>query len=305
MTPCRVPPRRPAVAVVAAVAAVVVFGLAGSGCSDSDGADGAQATTTSTGSDGSGGCVATEPEALVPDVVRTVPHDPDVYTQGLLLDGGVLYESAGRYGESELRAVDPSTGEELHAVSLPDDVFGEGLAVGSNGELVQLTWQEGIAYRWDPVELERDDGRAEPLGEFSYEGEGWGLTALADGTLAMSDGSDTLSIRNLEDFDVVTTHRVTRADGPTDELNELEWDGTSLWANRYQSDEILRIDPDCWTVTGVVDMSTLHADATEAADDAGDPIDVTNGIAHVPRTDQFLVTGKWWPKMYEVRFVPA
>jgi glutamine cyclotransferase len=278
-----------------AAAAVLVAGCGGS----SDTAEEATSTTAD------GACAATTPDALVPEQIATVPHDPDVYTQGLLLDGGVLYESAGRYGESELRAVDPTTGAELHAVALPDDVFGEGLAIGSNGELVQLTWQEGVAYRWDPAELERSDGRTEPLGEFSYEGEGWGLTTLADGTLAMSDGSDTLTIRNPADFDLVTTQRVSRSGGPADELNELEWDGTSLWANRYQSDEILRIDPECWTVTGVVDMASLHQDASAAADASGDEIDVTNGIAHVPDTDRFLVTGKWWPLLYEVRFVPA
>lgn len=287
---------------LACLGAVVLVAGCSSGSGGSEAAGGSKDSSSATAA---GACAVSTPEALVPEQIATVPHDPDVYTQGLLLDDGVLYESGGRYGESELRAVDPSTGDALHSAPLPDDVFGEGLAVGSNGELVQLTWKEGVAYRWDPAELERSDGRTEPLGEFSYEGEGWGLTTLADGTLAMSDGSDTLTIRNPADFDVVTTQRVTRSGGPADELNELEWDGTSLWANRYQSDEILRIDPECWTVTGVVDTSSLHADATQVAEAAGDRIDVTNGIAHLPDTDEFLVTGKWWPTMYQVRFVPA
>lgn len=290
---------------VACLSAMILVAGCSGGSSGSDGSDGTDSSSDSSSTTAAGACAATTPEPLVPEQIATVPHDPDVYTQGLLLDEGVLYESAGRYGHSELRAVDPTTGDELHSAPLPDDVFGEGLAVGSNGELVQLTWKEEVAYRWDPAELERSDGRTEPLGEFSYEGEGWGLTTLADGTLAMSDGSDTLTIRNPADFDVVTTQRVTRSGGPSDELNELEWDGTSLWANRYQSDEILRIDPTCWTVTGVVDTSSLHEDATRVADAAGDRIDVTNGIAHVPGTDEFLVTGKWWPTMYQVRFVPA
>jgi len=278
--------------VLATVAAVVIATSCGN-ASDERTGDPASDTTAAPSD-----CAASEPEALRPEILRTVAHDPTAYTQGLVFAGDRLLESAGRYDESRLRSIDPDTGAELDSVDLPDEVFAEGLAVGADGEVVQLTWKEGIAYRWDA------DG-FEPLGEFSYDGEGWGLTTLDDGRFVMSDGSDELTVRDPQDFSVISGHRVVRADGPSDELNELEWDGASVWANRYQSDELLRIDPTCWTVTGVADLSAVRDAALEVADEGGTPIDVTNGVASVPGTNRFLVTGKWWPTMYEVTFVPV
>lgn len=255
--------------------------------------------TDSAGSSGEGradspstsDCRSIEPERLEVEVVRVVPHDPGAYTQGLLMSDGRLFESTGRRGESELRELDPVTGEVLRSVQLPADQFGEGLAMTDDGRLVQLTWQEQVAHVWDPDSFE-------PLGSFSYEGEGWGLTTLGDATLVQSDGSDELVRRAPSDFAEVSRVEVQRSDGPADLLNELEWDGAHLWANRYQSDELLRIDADCGVVTGVADLSALRSEATAEA--GGRPIDVTNGVAHLPGTDRYLVTGKWWPTMYEV-----
>lgn len=243
------------------------------------------------------GCApATAPEDLSVEVVATRPHDPSAYTQGFVVLDDRLVESTGRLGESTLRVHDLASDEELGRVELPDDVFGEGVAVTDDGRLVQLTWTSGIAYVWDPDALE-------PLGEFRYDGEGWGLTTLDDGTLLMSDGSDELTRRDPEDFGALDRQVIRREGGDADRLNELEWDGESLWANRYQTDELLRIDPECGVVTGVADLSALRVDAERRAREAGDEIDVVNGVAHLPDADRYLLTGKWWPTTYEVRIV--
>lgn len=239
-------------------------------------------------------CEPPTPERLEVEVLRTLPHDPGAYTQGLVVFDGRLFESTGRTGESTVREVDPDDGEVLRRVPLPPEQFGEGLTATEDGRLVQLTWRSGVAHEWDPDTLEL-------LGEFTYSGEGWGLTTLEDGTLAMTDGSDELTLRDPDDFAELDRRVVQRLGGPADRLNELEWDGEALWANRFTTDELLRIDPDCAVVTGVADLSALRRDATTAAEEAGTRIDVTNGIAHLPGTDRYLVTGKWWPTMYEVR----
>jgi glutaminyl-peptide cyclotransferase len=239
-------------------------------------------------------CEPTTPEELEVEVLRTLPHDPRAYTQGLLVLDGRLFESTGRTGESTVREVDPDTGEVIRQVPLAPDEFGEGLTVTDDGRLVQLTWVSGVAYEWDPDTLER-------LGEFDYSGEGWGLTTLEDGTLAMTDGSDELTVRDPDDFEELDRRVVQRVGGDADRLNELEWDGAALWANRFQTDELLRIDPECAVVTGVADLSALREAATLVAEEQGTRISVTNGIAHLPGTDRYLVTGKWWPTMYEVR----
>lgn len=281
--------RRWSLALAAMSAVVLVVGLLAVVLRDEDGGSGAVPTTASTDD-----CTPTPPTELSVEVVRTIPHDPDAYTQGLVVLDGRLFESTGREGASTVREVDPATGQVLDEAPLAPDEFGEGLTVTDDGRLVQLTWTEGIAYEWDPDSLER-------LGDFRYEGEGWGLSTLDDGTLVMTDGSDALTVRDPEDFSVLESRVVQRVGGDADQLNELEWDGEALWANRYQTDELLRIDPRCATVTGVADLAALREDAAATALGAGTPIDVTNGIAHLPGTDRYLVTGKWWPTMYEVR----
>lgn len=238
---------------------------------------------------------ATSPARLVPEVLGERPHDPTAFTEGLLIVDGVLYESTGLEGASSVRAVDPLTGSVLRRTDLDPSSFGEGLTNIDGDRLVQLTWKEGIAIVWDRMDLQR-------VGEHRYEGEGWGITTLDDGRLVMSDGSDTLTVRDPSDFSAIERWTVTRADGTVDRLNELEWDGERIWANRWQTDEIVRVDPRCHRVDAVVDASVLRRRAAAAATA---PIDVLNGIAHEPGTDRFLVTGKDWPVMFEVRFVPA
>lgn len=243
-------------------------------------------------------CPTGAPESLVPEVVRTLEHDPEAYTQGLVVHDGRLFESTGLEGRSSIRELDPASGRVLRSEPLDDEVFGEGLAVGDDGRLVQLTWKDGIAY-------ERDADTFDEVGRFEYEGQGWGLTALGDGRLVMSDGSDELVIRDPASFDALDSITVRRSGGDADRLNELEFDGTDVWANRYQTDEVLRIDLDCGLVTGVLDVGELTRAAEGAAKD-GDPTpEVSNGIAHLPGTDRYLLTGKRWPTMYEVVLRPA
>lgn len=239
------------------------------------------------------------PERLVPEVVRTVPHPTDAFTQGLLVRDGRIYESTGLEGRSSVRVLDLQTGVEQRRADLPPDLFGEGLAEGPGGTLVQLTWRNRTALVWDRATLEQ-------TGRHRYRGEGWGITTLPGGDFVMSNGSDRLTYRAPRTFDAVRTTTVRRRGGPADQLNELEFsrDGGRdvVWANRWQTDEILRVDLECGVVTGVVDASVLAADAASTAKGSGATPDVLNGIAAVPGTDRFLVTGKLWPSYYEVRF---
>lgn len=234
------------------------------------------------------------PERLVPEIIDERPHDPEAFTQGLLLLGGALYESTGLEGRSSVRELDPLTGEVVRRSELDPSSFGEGLTDLGAERLIQLTWKEGRALIWDRSNLRPD-------GEHRYEGEGWGITTLDDDSLVMSDGTDSLTIRDPQDFAPRERWRVTRVDGGADRLNELDWDGERIWANRWQTDEILRIDRRCRRVDGVVDASDL---TRRAARLATSPIDVLNGIAHVEGTDRFFVTGKLWPVLFEVRFTP-
>lgn len=222
------------------------------------------------------------------EVVGTRPHDREAFTQGLEVVGEVLYESTGLKGRSGVRATELATGAELAGAELSDDYFGEGIA-HTGAILWQLTWREGVAFARDPETLR-------VLREVRYEGEGWGLCARG-GTLVMSDGSDTLTFRDPDTFEVRTTLRLR--DRENANLNELDCapDGF-VYANDYPSSRVLRIDPDTGEVTGVADLGGLLTRAERA--DA----DVANGIAALPGTDRFLVTGKYWPTVFEVRFVP-
>jgi glutaminyl-peptide cyclotransferase len=227
-------------------------------------------------------------------VAQRHPHDPEAFTQGLLWHQGRLYESTGGYGTSSVRRVELASGRVEERVALPDSLFGEGLAlVGS--QLLQLTWREGRALRWDAVSLAQ-------IGEHGYAGEGWGL-AFDGSRLVQSDGSATLTWRDPTTFAAVGSVTVTDGGGPVPLINELEWIEGALWANVWQSDQLLRIDPVSGRVTGRLDLTTLRDDAVAVA--GGRPIDVLNGIAWRPETRTLLFTGKLWSLLFELELPDA
>jgi glutaminyl-peptide cyclotransferase len=235
-----------------------------------------------------------QPERLAVEVVRAFPHDREAYTQGLVLEGGRLYESTGLYGRSDLREVALRSGAVLRRRALPRQQFGEGLAL-VEGRLVQLTWQEGRAHVLD----------AKTFGlrrTYRYEGEGWGLCYDGD-RLIQSDGSARLIFRHPATFARVggVTVRVAAGTalpaGPVRWLNELECVGGSVYANVYQSELIVEIDAATGRVVAVVDASSLRPRLRD------ERAEVLNGIAYDPRRKTFLLTGKLWPRLFEVRFV--
>jgi len=230
------------------------------------------------------------PQRLMVKVISTRPHDTSAYTQGLVWHEGQLYESAGLYGESSLRQVDPATGEVRRRVDLPPQYFAEGLAwVGDR--LIQITWQEGVALVYRVSDFQK-------VGELRYTGEGWGL--CHDGArLVMSDGSDRLTFRDPETFAAVGEVRVRMVGAPVGQLNELECVDGAVYANIYQTEDIVRVDPATGEVTAVIDASGLLAAADYQAG-----AEVLNGIAWMPETKRFLITGKRWPLMFEVELVP-
>lgn len=233
---------------------------------------------------------AEAPRRYRPQTVEILPHDRMSFTQGLAWRQGVFYESAGLYGRSSVRIVDPATGEVIKERALDDQYFGEGLEVVGE-RVVQLTWREETAFVWQTETLA-------PLGTFSYSGEGWGLCAQAD-RFVMSDGSDVLTFRHLETFAPLGSVRVARNGEPVTRLNELECVSGLVYANIWLTDSIAVIDPAQGTVTALVDASGLAG----MLDDR-EGVDVLNGIAYRPDRDRFYLTGKLWPNLFEVELVP-
>jgi len=223
------------------------------------------------------------------EVVKVYPHDPDAFTQGLIYLDGFLYESTGLYGESSLRKVELETGEVIQQVALDQVYFGEGL---TNWEdtLIQLTWREGTGLIYDLVDFSL-------LGKFDIAGEGWGLTQ--DGEhLILSNGTSTLAFINPENFHITETITVTYAGEDVTRINELEYIRGQIFANIWQTDDLVRIDPETGEVLGWIDLNGIlpkeaHTDAT----------DVLNGIAYDPVDDRLFVTGKRWQYLYEIRLV--
>jgi glutamine cyclotransferase len=221
------------------------------------------------------------------EVVRVYPHDPSAFTQGLVFRDGELLESTGRY-PSTVRRVRLEDGVVLQQRELAGDYFGEGLtAVGDR--VLTLTWRDGKGFIWDPATLE-------PRGEFAYAGEGWGLTHDAT-RLILSDG--TAALRFLDPATLQETGRVpvTLQGRPISQINELEWIEGEVFANLWQTDYIVRIDPATGTITGIIDLTELMPDRSGL-----DPTDaVLNGIAWDPEGRRLFVTGKNWPKLFEIR----
>ena len=239
---------------------------------------------------GPAGCGRAERHQPAPfEVTDRFPHDPTAYTQGLLWADGVLFESTGLYGHSELRRVDLRSGRVLASRALAADRFGEGLALMKD-RLYQLTWESGVAYTYDA-------GTLVPRDSFEYAGEGWGLAT--DGTsLIMSDGSDSLRILSPATFRVQRVVHVRYQGAPLYKLNELEYVDGDVLANVYESNWVLRIDPVTGDVREVLDFAGLYPDRPASAG-------VMNGIALAPDGRQLLLTGKLWPFLFQVRLRAA
>lgn len=222
------------------------------------------------------------------DVVSRRPHDSGAFTQGLQFDDqGRLFESV-LYGDHDLREVEPETGQLRRSAQLPPAWRAEGLAF-VEGDLIQLTWKAGVAVRWDADTFDA-------LALYRYEGEGWGL--CYDGQrLVMSDGSDRLTFRDARSFEVLGSVPVTLDGEPLDDLNELECVDGAVWANVWKTDSIYRIDPGSGQVTGHLDLRGI----IEPHPAASEPEAVLNGIAYDAAADTFLVTGKYWPQVIEIR----
>jgi glutamine cyclotransferase len=240
---------------------------------------------------GPGGAPASgEPQRLRAEVLATVPHDTAAFTEGLEIADGTLYESTGLTNRSSIRALDPATGALRQQTALPADLFGEGMTVVGPA-IWQLTWRNGRA-------IERDRATLAERRRVEYSGEGWGICLDEAGNrLVMSDGSDRLTFRDPKTFQQVGEIRVTSNGKPVTQLNELECTPDGVYANVWKTDTIVRVDPGSGLVTAEVELSDLLSGEERGR------ADVLNGIAAVPGTDEFLVTGKYWPKMFRVRFV--
>ena len=222
--------------------------------------------------------------------MATHPHDTSSFTQGLLWYDGMLYESTGLRGQSVLRIIDLPTGSVLQEVAADPQHFGEGLALVDD-QLIWLTWRAETAGVYHRDTLNQTGG-------FTYTGEGWGL--CHDGArLVMSDGSNTLTFRHPTTFEALGSVPVVDADGqPVERLNELECIGDDVWANVWLTDRIVVIDPDTGAVIAEADMAGIISPHPADADSNS----VLNGIAYRPDTNTFLITGKRWPTVFEVRF---
>lgn len=220
---------------------------------------------------------------IVPTVVSVMPHDPGAYSEGLEFDGPALYEATGEVGKSELRQVDPVTGAVIRAVPLPNDYFGEGIAVVGDS-IWQLTYRDGVAIEWDKASFT-------PRREVAVAGQAWGL--CHDGArFIASDGSDRLRFFDAS-FTEIGGIRVTRDGQPVSGLNELECVEGQVWAAAWPDDTFVRIDPGTGVVNLVADVSTLWPEAQR------NPRQVVSGIAHIAGSE-YLISGKEWPQSYRV-----
>jgi len=223
------------------------------------------------------------------NVVNTYPHDRNAFTQGLVFEDGVLYEGTGRFGHSTLRSLELETGDILQIRELSAQIFSEGITIYQN-KIIQLTWKSNIGFVYDKNSFEL-------LQEFNYSTEGWGITN--DGTrLIMSDGTSTLHFLDPQTFEEIGQLGVFDNDGPVARLNELEYVQGEIYSNVWQTDRIARIAPGTGRVVGWVELGGLLT-----TEDHHEPVDVLNGIAYDAKTDRLFVTGKLWPKLFEIELI--
>jgi glutaminyl-peptide cyclotransferase len=249
--------------------------------------------------EGASGSTDRPPPVVIPDsrvarfsVVKSWPHDPGAFTQGLEFEKGRLYEGTGGEGKSTLREVALETGDVVRMATLKPEEFGEGITVMGD-RIYQLTWKSRKGFVYDLRTFK-------PVSGFTYDGEGWGLTN--DGSsLIMSNGTDTLYWRDPKTFAVLRSVAVRDGSRPVSQLNELEWVNGEVFANVWQTDSIVRINPQSGAVVGWVNLRGLFS-----ASDRGrylsptQATDVLNGIAWDDSTRRLLVTGKWWPRIYQI-----
>ena len=220
-------------------------------------------------------------------VVATYPHDAKAFTQGLVFAGGEFFESTGLNGESSLRRVEITTGKVLQEMKVPDEYFAEGLALVGD-ELLQLTWQHQRGFVYDRKTFAQKR-------TFPYKGEGWGIAYDATGGLVMSDGSDQLTFLDPKTLVPIRSIRVRDAGRPIGQLNELEWVEGEVWANVWTTDRVARISPVTGDVKAWVDLTTLWPRGQRQP-----PADVLNGIAYDKATRRIFITGKKWPRLYQI-----
>ncbi len=221
------------------------------------------------------------------EIVNTWLHDKDAYTQGLAFSGGKLLESTGQDGRSSLRRVEPETGRVMKKIDVPRPYFAEGITF-FKGKIYQLTWQHQLGFIYDPESFEKS-------GEFSYRGEGWGLTN--DGSsLIMSDGTNRIRFLDPDNFLVRKTISVLDGRSAVSSINELEYVHGEIYANIWHKERVARIEPQTGRVLGWIDLTGLRA-----LSDANDNEAVLNGIAYDEDNDRLFVTGKLWPKLFEIR----
>lgn len=221
-------------------------------------------------------------------VVKTYPHDTGAFTEGLFWRDGFLYESTGLEGRSSIRKVTLETGVPEQERMIDSRYFGEGI-IDWKGRLLELTWKNEVGFIYDIATFEQ-------IGEFSYPGEGWALTR-DEARIIMSDGTSALRFLDPETLKETGRVQVTDQGKPVTDINELEYVKGEVFANIWQTDRIVRIDPKTGKVTGWIDLSGLLT----GSDLAG--VDVLNGIAYDAATDRLFVTGKFWPKLFEIRLV--
>ncbi len=219
-------------------------------------------------------------------VIRSYNHDVNAYTQGLFFHNGNLYETTGQYGQSTLRRLDPATGRTLQMTTFDKKYFAEGSCV-LNNKIYVLTWREQTCFVYDIATFRQ-------IGTLHYATEGWGLTTNGK-QLIMSDGSERLYFMNPDNFAEVRRITVRNDKGVVRYLNELEYINGEIWANVYEQDYIVRIDPENGNVIGIVNLRGILPRNLRTVN-----TDVMNGIAFDPAGKRLLVTGKNWPKLYEI-----
>jgi len=229
------------------------------------------------------------PENYTYKIINVYKHDINAYTQGLFFHDGFLYEATGLKGESTIRKVKPETGEVFHSFTIPKDIFGEGIVLFNN-KIIQLSWESGRGFVYDFETFKVTD-------EFSYYGEGWGI-CTDNSKLFMTNGSADIVILETQSYSEIDRLQAYDNKGPVVYLNELEYINGYIYANIYQYEKIAKIDPSNGKVVAYIDLTGILP-----MNDYNNKTDVLNGIAYDDKTNRFFVTGKKWPKLFDIKLV--